>query len=194
MPAAPILTKQQNFRLWQSGAFGNKLRAWRTIDEWWAGDYKGPVVLRTLLPSGGGGPCVYNLNPNEVESVALIWSLDGIPRDWIMVNEYAPGHTTILQGEYLNDIYTLDGEARWGFFYYSRARAPMRKALVESSAYVDGLRADLMLCEAMTPGSYEDWQALLERYPRHVFEVSIYDGCIGDLPNRNTLVWEVRRY
>ena len=30
----PILSKSQNYRLWQGGAFGNKLRAWRTVDEW----------------------------------------------------------------------------------------------------------------------------------------------------------------
>ena len=27
-----------------------------------------------------------------------------------------------------------------------------------------------------------------------VIEVSVYDCCLGDLPGRNALVWEVRRY
>jgi len=46
----------------------------------------------------------------------------------------------------------------------------------------------------MTPSSHDDWNELLERYPGHVLEVSIYDRCLGDLPNRNSLVWEVRKY
>jgi hypothetical protein len=57
-----------------------------------------------------------------------------------------------------------------------------------------GLRAAIMLRAAMTPSSYEDWRVLLDQYPGHVLEVSVYDRCIGDTPGRNALVWEVRRY
>jgi hypothetical protein len=70
----------------------------------------------------------------------------------------------------------------------------MRDALGIDTQIAQGLRADLLIREAMTPASYDDWQILLERYPGHVFEVSIYDRCLGDCPNRNALVWEIRRY
>jgi len=56
------------------------------------------------------------------------------------------------------------------------------------------LRSDLLLKLAMTPASHEDWNLLLERYPGHVLEVSVYDRCLGDTPGRNALVWEVREY
>jgi hypothetical protein len=188
-----VLTKRQNFQLWQSGAFGNKLRAWRTIGEWRASGFSGLVALRSLQP-GGGGPCRYNLAPVDVPHVVREWTTHGVAYDQIMVNEMASDGSILLQGEYLNDIYVIDGEPRWGYFLHSRARVAMRGALAIVPAIAWGLRADLMLREAMTPSSYDGWRELLDRYPGHVLEVSIYDRCLGDIPNRNALVWEIRRY
>lgn len=189
-----ILTKRQNFQLWQLGAFGNKLRAWRTIGEWRTSGFLGLVALRSLQP-GGGGPCQYNLTPAKVPYVVREWTAGfGVAYDQIMVNEMAPDDGILLQGEYLNDISVIDGEPRWGYFLHSRARVPMRDALMQAPMVAQGLRADLMLREAMTPSSYDDWRELLDHYPGHVLEVSIYDRCLGDIPNRNALVWEIRRY
>ena len=192
LPPATVLSKPQNYRLWQGGAFGNKLRAWRTVAEWRESGFGGMVVLRTVM--GGNGPCRYNLNPEEVDAVVDGWLALGIPPDMIMVNEAAPDDDVILQGEYLNDIYEIDGEAGWGYFRYSRARAQMRDALAAAPEVAHRLRSDLLLELAMTPASHDDWSLLLERHPGHVLEVSIYDRCLGDTPGRNALVWEVRRY
>ena len=57
-----------------------------------------------------------------------------------------------------------------------------------------GLRADMMVRGCMTPSSYSDWRELLDLYPGHVLEVSIWDSCIGDVPGRNAVVWEIRKY
>ena len=192
LPPATVLSKPQNYRLWQGGAFGNKLRAWRTVAEWRESGFGGMVVLRTVM--GGNGPCRYNLNPEEVDAVVDTWLALDIPLDRIMVNEAAPDGDVILQGEYLNDIYTVDGEAGWGYFRYSRARTQMRDALAAAPEVAHRLRSDLLLKLAMTPSSHEDWTRLLEQYPGHVLEVSIYDRCLGDIPGRNALVWEVRKY
>lgn len=184
-----ILTKRQNYRLWQSGEFGNKLRAWPSVDAWRASGFTGRVVLRALLPVGGG-PCRYNLEPDEVERTVGYWLADGMHRDAIMVNEAAPDQAAILQGEYLNGIVG----AYWNCLHYSRVAAHMRIALGAEMLFANGMMSDLLLREAMTPSSYEDWRLLLERYPGHVLEVSIYNRCVGDIPGRNALVWEVRRY
>lgn len=188
----PILNKKQNYRLWQSGAFGNKLRAWRSVDEWRVSGFPRLVVLRTLM--GGGGPCEYNLTPEKVEVVVQSWMALGISPDHIMVNEAAPDYDVALQGEYFNDIFNYGDIAGWGYFLYSREKAQMRDALKAAFGVAHSLRADLLLRLAMTPSSYEDWLVLLDRYPGHVFEVSIYANCLGDTPGRNTLVWEIRRY
>jgi hypothetical protein len=189
----PILNKKQNYRLWQSGAFGNKLRAWRTVESWWDSGFEGRVVLRTLLPLGNG-PCVYNLLPDDAFYTAQVWITQGIPSDAIMINEAAPDQDVILQGEYLNDVCEIDGRVYWSIFKNSFVQAHMRDALKQSHLTVGNMNADHLIRSAMTPASYEDWQELITRYPGHVLEVSIYDRCLGDLPHRNALVWEVRRY
>lgn len=193
-PAELITSKKQNYRLWQAGAFGNKLRAWRTVDEWRASGFTGQIVLRTLMNVGGSGRCFYGLSPDQIEDHVSRLLGSGVALDDIMINESAPDDTMILQGEYLNDIAVVDDKVLWGWFLHSRARLQMRKALANAPERAHGLRADLLLRMAMTPSSYEDWRDLLDRYPGHALEVSIYDRCLGDVPGRNALVWEVRRY
>ena len=187
-----ILTKQHNFRLWQSGAFGNKLRAWRSIDEWRASGFTGKVVLRMSM--GRGGPCYYDLTPEQVDEALADRRMRSTPRDWIMVNEASPKEAATLQGEYHSDVFATDDWTVWAYFLYSREPLHMREALNAHSEIAYNLRTDLMLKLAMTPSSYEDWRVLLERYPAHVFEVSIFSRCVGDTPGRNALVWEVRKY
>lgn len=150
------------------------------------------MVLRTLLE--GGGPCFYNILPVHVEELIKSWVESGIPKDRIMINEAAPEQNAILQGEYLNDLIFSDTGTRKGHFYYSQERLHMRDALKSRSKNAQGIVADNLIREAMTPSSYEDWKTLLDIYPSHVLEVSVYDKCLGDIPDRNALVWEVRMY
>jgi hypothetical protein len=192
----PILNKKQNYRLWQAGDFGNKLRAWRSVEEWCNSGYQGNLTMRVLLLTGSG-LCLYNVPPAEVDQHVREWNAQGIPTHAIMLNESAPNHLAILQGEYLNDVvFDYNDRVHAGCLWASRASLPMRDALADhdSVELSFGLRADLLLQFKMTPASYENWKALLEQYPGHVFEVSIFDCCVGDLPYQNALVWEVRKY
>ena len=188
----PVLNKVQNFRLWQGGAFGNKLRAWDTVRAWRLSDYRGPVALRCRAGLGGG-PCIYDVIPGQVCLAIEEMYRRGAKDGEIMVNEMSP-NCEILQGEYLNLLYGVGDDASWGYFHYSRVRARMREALSSQPEAASGLRAELLLQSHMTPASYEDWRMLVDKYPDHVLEVSVYDRCLGDLPNRNALVWEVRKY
>jgi len=191
----PVLRKSQCYRLWQSGAFGNKLRAWRTVEEWRASGHREPVTLRCLLGPGGRGPCSYDVRPDEVDGILGTWTRLGISREDVMLNEGAPDDAVLVQGEYLNDVVTLgDGELACGIFYHSLVRRKMRDALAAGARTATGLAATEILRRHMSSASYEDWQDLIGRYPGHVLEVSVYDRYLGDLPRRNALVWEVRRY
>lgn len=193
----PVLAKKQCYRLWQAGEFGNKLRAW-SVDGWRVSGFGGQVKLRTTL--GGGGPCSDDLSPDAVPLVLGLWERRrGVSPNDVVVCEAADARAAVLQGEYLNDVLGeyLDGVlvgGSWGHFRHSRERLHMREALAADSRTSTGLVSGLILREAMTPSSWEDWQLLLERYPGHVLEVSVYDRCVGDVPGRNALVWEVRRY
>lgn len=182
----PVLTKKDNYILWQGGFFGNKLRSWRSVDEWRASKFSGMVSIRTLV--AGGGPCFYDVDDDKVEGI--IAGL-GLPSDQVMINESAPNDAVLLQGEYRNDA-CIDGS--YDVFLHSWIQLKMRDALRKSSSTVTGLQARLLVQGLMTPSSFADWQVLIDRYPGHVLEVSIYNRCFGDTPQRNALVWEVRRF
>jgi hypothetical protein len=199
--SSPVLTKEQNYRLWQGGAYGNRLRAWRSFREWYddafnGGGFYGLTVMRQL-GRGGGGRCAYDLCLGQVPFEYGRWVCDlGVPREDVMFNEASPRDRVVVQGEYLNDVRVVaDGSAASGIFRHSTVRGRhMRDAMSERTEEASGLRADAILRTVMTPSSYEDWRVLLDEYPGHVLEVSVFDSCVGDLPDRNALVWEVRIY
>ena len=66
-----VLTKTKNYRLWQGGEYGNKLRAWRSVAEWRDSGFAGKVVLRTV--GVGEGPCAYNLDQGGVDQIKLLY-------------------------------------------------------------------------------------------------------------------------
>lgn len=188
-PVRRVLNKKQNYDLWQSGAYGNKLRAWRTIEAWRDSGFDERVVLR-YLDSVGGGSCTYHLKPEDVDDEVQRWLDRGLQLDRMMLNEMADGALTSIQGEYLAGVLLNAVNP----FFFSLVKKPMREALAASSTHAYGLRARLLLEHYMTPSSYSDFVELLEQYPDHVFEVSVFDRCLGDLPQRNAVVWEVRLY
>jgi hypothetical protein len=195
----PVLHKATSVRLWRSGAFGNKLRSWESVDAWRVDGAPGKVALRSCQ-GPGGNRCAYNVETVAgAERTVAAWAELGAPTGSIMVCEMAPPELTLVQGEYWNGFYRDNGsDLVYDTFVYSRMRATMREAMVNGPwtrpSVSHGLLSRLILREAMTPASYEDWQDLCERYPDHLVEVSVYDVCLGDLPHRNALVWEVRRY
>ena len=194
MITEPILTKATSVHLWRAGAFGNKLRSW-TVEEWRESSFDGVAALR-VKEGPGAGLCAYHLKSRvDVERMLHVWLLGGASTSMLMVNEQAPSELTIIQGEYRNGVWADGtGAPKLDTFKYSHERCHMREAFKLHTRTSHGLTSNLILKEAMTPASYEDWQDLLDRYPEHVLEVSVYDRCLGDLPHRNALVWEVRRY
>lgn len=188
-----ILTKKRNYELCHVGAYGNRVRQWASLDEWQASGYADPVAMRVALPGGGGGPSQFGVPRDLVMHQAFDWLAMGIPLECVRLAEMADG-LRVLQGEYLNDVYVQDGVVHSSAFLHTFCSGPMPVALQSSKSYAFGLRADFLLRSRMTPSSYADWRELLERYPGHVLEVSVWESCLGDIPGRNAIVWEVRRY
>lgn len=193
-PQEGMTTKKLSYRGFQAGAYGNKLRDWRSVGEWEQSGFTGLVSLRTVQASAGNGPCIYNVPPGRVldEVSALVKS--GVDPGNIVVGEMAPNDLVLLQGEYRNGPYLSGGEGVCGELLYSWVQRPMREALAAQRLTATGLAATDLLQRVMTPSSYSDWEVLLEKYPDHVLEVSTYRRSIGNTPWRNTIVWEVRRY
>lgn len=185
-----VVNKAQNYRLWRAGAYGNKLRAWRTVDAWRRSGYADEVVLR-YVGTGGGGRCAYHLRPEDVDAEVAAWVADGADPGAIMVNEQAPGVRTVLQGELFNGV--MLGGSVYPFLFTLVPR-PMREALAIESRHAFGLRTLALLEHFMTPSSYADLRVVMDLFPDHVIEVSVFANNLGDTPGRNALVWEVRRY
>jgi hypothetical protein len=179
----PILTKRRNYELCHAGAYGNRLQQWDSIEAWMASSYAS-VAMRVALEVGGG-PKAFHVAPRNVEVIAELWGGLGVRRDQIRLAEMADGRR-VLQGQYANDF--------TGEFLHTFKTGPMPEALAKSHAYSFGLHSRLLLRAHMTPSSYADFEVLLEQYPDHVFELSVWASCLGDTPGRNAIVWEVRRY
>jgi hypothetical protein len=189
-----ILTKSMNYKLCHAGGYGNRIRQWPSYAALKSSDYKDQVAMRVRMGGGGGGPSAFHIPQENVPGMMRLWcDTYGISPDQFEFTEMADS-PRILQGEYRNDVVEVDGCVVHGVFRHSFKSGPMPEALKAESFTSYGLKSDLLIRNAMTQASYEDWQELLTLYPGHVLEVSVWEQCIGDLPHRNAIVWEVRMY
>ncbi|MBI2103253.1 hypothetical protein HYT55_05395 [Candidatus Woesearchaeota archaeon] len=180
-----ILRKEDQYRLWHGGVFGNKLRTWNSYGEVMGSGYQGTVTMR-YRGSAGGGFVRYEVPLDQILPVQEEWRNAGAQEALITFNESAPDSQLVLQGEVMHDH-------RGYVFFHSDEKKKMRDAL-RQGRHVEGLQAKLLLEETMTPSSYADLEALFDIYSDSVVELSVYEFCLGNIPGRNMVVWEVRNY
>lgn len=58
----------------------------------------------------------------------------------------------------------------------------------------EGMAAREFLRQYLNGNSYDDLMILVEKYPEHVYEMTVLDVCYGTVPWRNAILWEVRKY
>ena len=174
-----IKSKSQMYELYHRGAFGNKNRNWLTLEDYLTSQFQGLVALRETEKVGG--KCYYNLCREGVLS-----HVHEFPKGY-NISEMLPSDKLLLQGEVQRDEQGL-------YLFYSKALAPMRDALKQSPQHTRGLAAHLLLQNYLDSSSYEGLLELLDNYPNHVIEFSTYNCKVGEIPNRNTVIWEVRQY
>lgn len=180
-------SKRKSVELQRTGGFGNNLHVWLNADDYLNSGYTGLIALRYMGPHGGMW-LKYDIPMDEVLSVFDSWCSEGADPRLITFNEAAPCKKVIVQGEYWNGGKPVD------YFFHSRELVHMRDALKISPKHSIGLVSRVIIKHAMTPSSWEDWNVLIDQYPNHVLEVSIYNCCLGTIPGRNSIVWEIRRY
>ncbi|MFA5259055.1 MAG: hypothetical protein WC402_03180 [Candidatus Pacearchaeota archaeon] len=181
-----IKYKSEFYELFNSGFFGNKVETASSYDEVIKKRWRGTVSIRS---SGSGTlrALVYNFPiediPKEIEKrrdlgfdiSKLSFSLT--PRD----------DKLRIQGEIMRTEKGL-------FVLYSRVKKPMNLSLRDEEKIAFGFQALKLLEENLFPVSLEDIYELLDLFPNDVIEFSSYDVCVGNLPHRNTIIWEVRGY
>jgi hypothetical protein len=179
-----ITNKQDFFLLYEAGLLGNKAITWKSYEEILNSGWKGLVCIRGK-DGIQRGRVKYNVYINDAPKVIEGFREDGIEN--ITFNQSMPDEHLIIQGEVMR---TFLGLSLW----YTTKKVPMNKALAEESLYANGLKANLILEAFMDSSSYSDLKALFDLFPDSVIEFSTYDIAVGDIPNRNTVIWEVRNY
>lgn len=176
----PITNKRHGIKLFAQQAFGNYVQQWDNLNQVKASGYEGLIVLRTR-DSGGGGRTIYNLTIEEAEKTDFDFSINYF-------------------NEQLNDDkkkVTIQGELWRGHlgleFRYCMLNMPMRPAMEGHSKHTRGLAALDLLQRYCCARGYDCIMMLLDMYPDHVIEFTVFDTPCGAL-NWNTIVWEVRHY
>jgi len=181
-----IKTKADMYPLYLAGAFGNKLQTWATLEDFYEDSVEKNVVLR-YKGKAGGAWVAYELPPSKVRETVEQWVSEGADPKLITLNESAPDDLLLIQGEVMASTHFLS-------LRYSRLPLPMRKALAEKQYHLDGIKAVLLLRHYLDSDSFDDLMGLLDTYPDSVVEFSTWAKDVGNVPHRNTVVWEVRNY
>ena len=167
-----VANKQEMYKLLRSGAFGNTARSWSSYAELLASDYRGLVGVRSLVT---GGPFLAHV------------PFDKVPKTANNYSEMQDDSNILLQGEIYRSEMGL-------YLYASKVQRHMRLALAEGGESFWLSRARVKLQTALWPSDYDDLMLLLDEYPESVVEFSAYSRAVGNIPNRNTIIWEVRNY
>lgn len=161
-----ILNKRAMLALYHKGAFGNRLRMWKSPEEFLQSGYVGFVTLR--YAGLGGSRCDYRVPAPQVPKRINEWVCQGACRQLISIWEGAPDEKwCTMNGEVIRS-------ARGWELLYSREKLPMRYALKKSSLCVYGLTALAVLKTTLDPSSYDDLMELFDLYPDCAVEFTAF--------------------
>jgi len=180
-----IVNKKLSYKLYEEGLFGNKLRTWKNLDELNLDEYIGNVTIRYAGQYDKW--CKYNVKQVEIKSELRKMADEGADLTLVRFNESAPDDHLLIQGELVEDCdykYILS---------YSTDKIPMREAMKRPKEIL-GAKALPILFGYMSLASKENTKRLLSLYPNAVIEFSVYDCLLGNIPENNTVFWEVRNY
>lgn len=172
------------YSMLMGGRFGNFVRAWDSLPEVLASDYRGLVSLRSRERSNPVR--LYHVPVDALEATVGAQPQASRAAGFVF-SESPPDHKRSIQGELMRD------EAGY-YLHYSFAPEPMRIALEQDGRHARGLQAKLILEKYLEPSDYDALQDLLDEYPGAVIEFTGFTVPVGVIPHRKMVVWEVRHY
>lgn len=181
----PVQNKGDFVSRYQAGEFGNRALTWPDATQYLASHYMGLVHIRNRV---AGGPTYYNLSYQEAYPKWEQLVDSGIDPATLYISAMAPHHLNVIQGEVIRSHRHLD------LYYTLEPDLPMRDALAKSAKQVYGVTARSILRTYLNQRSYDWMEYLLDQYPGHVVEFSVFGRCWGTVPGYNTVFWEVRKY
>lgn len=183
----PITDKRQMYAALAAGTLGNTLPQYFDYGYWMVGADFGRYKqwgIRSLLP---GGPAFMYVPSADVRPILATMTVKGVAYN---VSPMISGVTLMANicvgtaGLYVHYVEHPPEGVSWRELF----------ATPGASREATGVAAYNLLRRHLNPNAYDDVTELLELYPDHVVEVSATPDCIGLLPHRNYVTWEVRRY
>jgi hypothetical protein len=182
-----IKNKREYYQKYDLGLFGNRALIWDSYEELLKSNWRGEVCIRG---KGNGIPRTdarYNVSFEDIRKEIECLKKKGIPEEILRFNQSMPDNFLSVQGEVIDYISGFE-------LTYTQIKKPMNLGLKEETRFARGLIAKMILRSRMDSSSFEDLLALFELYPESAVEFSTYEVCVGDIPGRNTVFWEVRNY
>ncbi len=180
-----IPNKQASYALYEVGEFGNKLRSWSSYAKLCEVHFSGMLTMR--YAGKAGSFCEYRVDREDVNDMLIKWRDEGAEITKVKFNESAPDDHLLIQGEiqqHSSKKYVLS---------YSTDKVTMREAMRNPQDMI-GQKALFLLQEHFSKESMRNLKRLFATYDRAVVEFSTYDHFLGNLPENNTVFWEVRNY
>ena len=170
-----VRNKQEFYRLWNLGRFGNTLQSWTDLKSFQESGYRGSTGLRFLQP---GRIMIEVRSAQEVE------------------RHFVEG-THIICESASDDKLTIQGEIQLSPRHYDLRYSVepgyrMPEGLRRFQQHTHGLNAMCQVRTRMDPSSWDDLQEILDDFPNAVVEFSCYQMDVGSARGRNTIFWEVR--
>lgn len=187
MQRGVVNSKQEYYFLYENGILGNRPLTWNSIDEIAKSKWEGKICIRCRDKSVFRNKVKYNLTLEEALTEIEKFKEEGIPPQSLTFNQAMPDEHLTIQGELMRTSEYLD-------LTYSKIKKPMNLALKEEQLSTKGIEAFFLMKKNLDPSSYEDLQTLFDIFPNSIVEFSSYDIPVGNIPNRNTIFWEVRNY
>lgn len=180
-----IATKREYLARSGLGLLGNRMPSWDTPADAIAAGHRGDVMIRSKTPNS---PFMRADVPvGEASRVMDSLVEQGADRDALYLTWMSPSVGRRINAEVWRGPDGL-------YLNYSTAQTHLRDGLDKSGKHAERSAARAVLEWACCPNSLADIDALLELYPDAVLEITAFDRQIGDLPGRNTVIWEVRDY
>lgn len=170
-----INTKTKMYRYLQAGKFGNTMQIFDSLE-------KAPNINNLgvrFMKIGSINRCIPNISKRDL----LRLKLDLSEAKIFVCPENVGGN--VLNAELMRSHEGLN-------LRYKVGNMIMRQAMNAPDRAI-GLRAKMILQCYLDATSYDTLMDLLDLYPDHVIEFSVFDKAMG-IFERRTIIWEVRKY
>lgn len=188
----PITSKGQMYKALAAGLLGNTTPQWFDVYEWWSDNERlkyGWWGVRTMTP---GGPCLLSATSEGAFDAARLFKRYGHK---VNISPMIDKFCTVTAWLELWDSPT--GLVVEGVEYPDTVGGwTWRNSMPDQTRRKrwEGVQARMVLRRHLNENSLDDVAELMEQYQDHVLELSAVDRCIGIVPHRNHIVWELRSY